>query len=244
MSDRIDDRQTQAPAPLVCPPDTFYVRHGKRWFELILVVALLLTFAWWMIPLAMFSVWLIGILDYLFGCPHGKGDIEGEQLAFGTLFLQPRTTQGGREFVMYKLATLTRASKRVRGFTWEHSGVRQTTVGRFLRRFRIDELPQLFNVLRGEMALIGPRPLPIRDTEEIAAFDKRTPQRLAVLGGITGLGVVSTERPGNRGEARRRLDKDLEYIANMSFALDIIIALRTPWVILSGFGVQKSDSNK
>jgi lipopolysaccharide/colanic/teichoic acid biosynthesis glycosyltransferase len=102
---------------------------------------------------------------------------------------------------------------------------RVTRVGRFLRRTSLDELPQLLNVLRGQMSLVGPRPLPLRD---VALMDPRYRSRHAVLPGMTGLWQVK-----GRGSltARRMMELDLEYIRSWSLWLDLRILLRTVGVV-------------
>jgi lipopolysaccharide/colanic/teichoic acid biosynthesis glycosyltransferase len=98
---------------------------------------------------------------------------------------------------------------------------RITRTGRWLRRFSLDELPQLINVLRGEMSLVGPRPpLP----EEVAAYPSDMRRRLAVSPGLTGLWQVSG-RSDLSWEETVRLD--LRYVENWSFSLDLVILLRT-----------------
>jgi len=157
------------------------------------------------------------------------------------LFAQTRVGRGGRTFVLYKLRTMiVHAEARkaellhrneVRGPAFKiRRDPRVTRVGRFLRRASIDELPQLFNVLRGEMSLVGPRPaLPC----EVAAHDERARRRLLVKPGLTGLWQVSGRAalPFNDW-----LDLDLDYVARASVALDLWLLLRTVPAVLSGRG--------
>lgn len=107
---------------------------------------------------------------------------------------------------------------------------RVTPVGRFIRRYSIDELPQLFNVLRGEMSLVGPRPaLP----EEVATFTDREMGRFAALPGITGQWQVS-----GRAEVSfdQMIEMDLDYVRNCSLRRDVAILARTVGAVLSGRG--------
>jgi exopolysaccharide biosynthesis polyprenyl glycosylphosphotransferase len=147
-------------------------------------------------------------------------------------FRQIRVGKGGREFVIFKFRTMgTDAERRLtalRAYN-EHDGVlfkmrddpRVTRVGRILRRFSLDELPQLINVLLGEMSLVGPRPpLP----EEVMAYPSDMRRRLAVSPGMTGLWQVSG-RSDLSWEETVRLD--LRYVENWSFSLDLVILLRT-----------------
>jgi lipopolysaccharide/colanic/teichoic acid biosynthesis glycosyltransferase len=107
---------------------------------------------------------------------------------------------------------------------------RVTRIGGFLRRTSLDELPQLVNVLRGQMSMVGPRPLPLRD---VARMDTRYRSRHAVLPGMTGLWQISA-----RGSlaAQRMMELDLEYIRTWSLGLDLRILLRTVGVVVKGKG--------
>jgi lipopolysaccharide/colanic/teichoic acid biosynthesis glycosyltransferase len=107
---------------------------------------------------------------------------------------------------------------------------RVTPVGRFIRRYSIDEFPQLFNVLRGEMSLVGPRPaLP----DEVAEFTDHEKGRMAALPGITGLWQVSGRAELSFAEM---IELDLRYTRECSLVLDIAILLRTVVAVLSGRG--------
>ncbi len=107
---------------------------------------------------------------------------------------------------------------------------RITRVGRFLRRYSLDELPQLLNVLKGEMSLVGPRPHPLDD---FSAYAIQHLPRLDVLPGMTGLWQV-TARANPSFQAA--LDLDIEYIRSWSLALDFRILLKTAAVVLRGGG--------
>jgi exopolysaccharide biosynthesis polyprenyl glycosylphosphotransferase len=107
---------------------------------------------------------------------------------------------------------------------------RITPTGRFLRRTSLDELPQLFNVLRGQMSLVGPRPLPLRD---VARMDARYRRRHAVLPGITGLWQVSGR---SALRAAGMMELDVEYIRDWSLRLDLRILRRTIGVVVRGKG--------
>ena len=105
-------------------------------------------------------------------------------------------------------------------------------VGRVLRRFSLDEIPQLLNVLRGDMALVGPRPL---EPFECALHSPYHAQRQLVRPGLTGLWQVSGR---NLLNARQMLDLDVQYVTRRSWALDTSIVVRTPRAMISGDGAR------
>jgi lipopolysaccharide/colanic/teichoic acid biosynthesis glycosyltransferase len=113
---------------------------------------------------------------------------------------------------------------------------RVTPVGRFLRRYSLDELPQLFNVLRGDMSLVGPRPLPANDLDpggQSHEFAIWAEQRSRVLPGITGLWQVEGR---SSLSFEQMVVLDLEYIRSWSLLLDLKLLARTPKVIVTGKG--------
>ena len=107
---------------------------------------------------------------------------------------------------------------------------RVTPIGRFLRRTSLDELPQLWNILRGEMSLVGPRPIV---EEEIARYGDKFPLYIKVIPGLTGLWQVSGR---NNITYEERVSLDAYYVRNWSVWLDVYILLRTVWVVLTGEG--------
>lgn len=157
------------------------------------------------------------------------------------IFVQWRAGLGGRPFRMYKFRTMVADAEQLRAGLAEERGLREpvlkfrndprvTEVGRFLRRWSLDELPQLVNVLRGEMSLVGPRP------EELRVMRLYTPwhrERLRVIPGITGPMQIS-------GRANLPLDErvriELRYIEQACLWEDLKILARTPRAVLSGDG--------
>lgn len=161
--------------------------------------------------------------------------------AGSAFFVQKRIGQNGQPFKMLKLRTMyVDAESRLAELEHKSDGndvmfkmrkdPRVTTVGRVLRRFSIDELPQLINVVRGDMSLVGPRPpLPV----EVATYDYEASQRLRVKPGLTGLWQVSG-RSDLDWEQTVRLD--LDYVDNWSMLMDLTILLRTFQAVFGGRG--------
>jgi len=153
------------------------------------------------------------------------------------LYRQRRIGLFGRPFEMLKLRTMVVGAEHVgAGLAINEGDPRVTRVGAFLRRTSLDELPNLLNVLRGEMSLIGPRPtLP----EQVAAYTPRQRGRLAVRPGITGWAQVNGRASLPWGE---RIEFDLFYIEHRSFALDLRILWRTVAIVFGGSGLYKGES--
>lgn len=151
-----------------------------------------------------------------------------------SIFRQIRVGLGGKPYVLYKLRTM-RSDAEARGAVWSsQQDPRVTRVGYFLRKWRIDELPQLFNIIKGEMSLVGPRPERPEFTEKLAAFIPFYDERHLVQPGLTGWAQVRYPYAASFEAAARKLQFDLFYIKNMSFLLDIAILLRTFKTILVG----------
>jgi lipopolysaccharide/colanic/teichoic acid biosynthesis glycosyltransferase len=144
------------------------------------------------------------------------------------IYSQVRLGLGGRPFVIYKIRTMVHDCERLSGPKWSNAGdPRITPLGRLLRRSHLDELPQLWNVLRGEMSLIGPRP---ERPEIVAKLEKSIPQywdRLAVQPGITGLAQVQLPPDEAVAEVGRKILCDLHYIERMGPWLDARILAGT-----------------
>jgi lipopolysaccharide/colanic/teichoic acid biosynthesis glycosyltransferase len=153
------------------------------------------------------------------------------------IFRQRRSGLHGQEFEALKLRTMVQGAEGIgAGLEVNAGDARVTRVGALLRRTSLDELPNLVNVLRGEMSLIGPRPtLPV----QVAQYDERQRGRLAVKPGITGWAQVN-------GRASlpwpQRIELDLYYIEHRSLSLDLRILARTVAMVLGGSGLYKGET--
>jgi lipopolysaccharide/colanic/teichoic acid biosynthesis glycosyltransferase len=151
------------------------------------------------------------------------------------IFRQRRVGRGGQEFTLYKFRTMFVNS----GNAAQPAGVhdpRCTRIGRWLRRLRLDELPQLINILRGEMSLVGPRPFIPEQEAECRAAIPGYAQRWRVLPGVTGWAQVHRGYCATLDDNREKLAYDLFYIKHLSLGLDVIILLQTLKVVCLGRG--------
>ena len=144
----------------------------------------------------------------------------------------------GTPFRMYKLRTMVIDAERDGPRLAEARDPRVTRIGRFLRRTRIDELPQLWNVLRGEMSLVGPRP---ERPEFIGTLSKEIPDylhRLGIKPGLTGLAQVVNGYDSDLDSVRRKVQLDLEYLRGWSLFGDLALLVRTVSVVLRSHGAR------
>lgn len=154
------------------------------------------------------------------------------------LFTQPRTGQGGEPFEMLKFRTMEPGADRDEPSFASESDQRVTSLGALLRHYRLDELPQFWNVLKGEMSIIGPRPEQVPFARE---YTKEMPfysYRHMVRPGITGWAQVSHGYGANRDQNQEKLKYDLYYVKHLGPWLDLVIVYRTIKVILNGFGAR------
>jgi lipopolysaccharide/colanic/teichoic acid biosynthesis glycosyltransferase len=153
------------------------------------------------------------------------------------IYLQTRVGRNGTSFSIFKLRTMVRGAEFTgAGLAIQEADDRITRVGSWLRRYSLDELPNLWNVLRGEMSIVGPRPtLPI----QVEQYTDRQRGRLAVKPGLTGWAQVN-------GRASlpwvERIELDLWYVHHQSVALDLKIIARTVGSVLTGHGLYKGDT--
>jgi sugar transferase (PEP-CTERM system associated) len=147
-------------------------------------------------------------------------------------YRQQRITQGGRTFEILKLRSM-RADSEKYGAVWAAAAdTRVTRVGRFLRRSRIDELPQLINVLKGDMSLVGPRPERPEFIDKLAEELPLYRERHAVRAGLTGWAQINYPYGASLDDARSKLSYDLYYVKKSNFLLDLLIIMQTLRVLI------------
>jgi len=194
-------------ASTVDPIAPLHYAVAKRTSDLIVSSLLLLLLA----PLC----FLIAVLIWL----DSRGPI---------FFVQKRVGRDGEFFDMYKFRSMHTTAPRYDFSPTQSCDIRITSIGRFLRRTSLDELPQLINVFRGDMSLVGPRPeMPFI----VHRYNSRQRQRLQVIPGITGLWQLSADRAFPIHE---NIQHDLNYIQNRTFFMDIAILVHTPLRALRG----------
>jgi exopolysaccharide biosynthesis polyprenyl glycosylphosphotransferase len=155
------------------------------------------------------------------------------------LFRQQRVGKDSAPFTLYKFRSMYQNAESGSGAVWAKKGdPRVTRAGKWLRRLRLDELPQLFNVLRGEMSIVGPRP---ERPEFVEELEKRIPyyrQRHCVKPGITGWAQINHKYGDTVEDSIAKLEYDLYYIKNLAPALDAYIMFQTAKVMLLSRGSQ------
>jgi len=160
-------------------------------------------------------------------------------------FRQQRSGLNGAPFTLYKFRTMVTNAEQLKhelaamnemnGPVFKVTGdPRITPIGKFLRKFSLDELPQLYNVLRGEMSLVGPRPLPVDEVKRF--YDLAHRRRLSIKPGITCLWQISGRN--NVSDFKDWVRLDLEYIDHWSLWLDLKILWRTLPAVLAGTGAK------
>jgi len=154
------------------------------------------------------------------------------------IFKQPRVGLRGRTFMIYKFRTMKNGASVGEPSFASPDDPRLTRVGRWLRKTRLDELPQLWNVLKGDLSLVGPRP---EQVEFVRQFSERIPfyaQRHQVRPGVTGWAQVNYGYADDEADTVDKLTFDLYYVKNMSLWLDLHVLGKSFWTVLSGFGAQ------
>jgi lipopolysaccharide/colanic/teichoic acid biosynthesis glycosyltransferase len=200
-----------------------YIKKVKRFFDVVASLAILIFGG----PILLAAMLAVRVTS--------KGPI---------FYRQTRSGRFGRPFTMIKLRTMTVDAEK-NGAQWAAGGgagsadPRVTLVGGVLRKFRIDEMPQLLNVLRGEMSFVGPRP---ERPEMITELARKVPyyeERMLVAPGITGWAQVNWPYGASVEDAQRKLEYDLYYLKHMSLFLDMVILLDTVRTVLLGGAVSR-----
>jgi len=157
----------------------------------------------------------------------------------GMFFCQTRVGQRGQNFQIIKLRTMCHDAEDLCGAVWaSKNDSRITPVGRVLRKFRLDEFPQFWNVLKGEMSLVGPRP---ERPEFVGQLKQKFPyynERHTVKPGITGWAQINYGYGASEEDALRKLEYDLFYIKNLSLIFDLYIVLKTVKIVLVSGGAR------
>ena len=158
---------------------------------------------------------------------------------FPILYRQERVGQGGRVFDLYKLRSMRVDAEKGGAAQWaSRDDDRATRVGRFIRKWRIDELPQIFNVLRGDMSFVGPRPERPVFVDQLAKQIPYYALRLSAKPGITGWAQVRYQYGASVDDAIEKLQYDLYYVKNRCLFLDLMIMIATVEVVLWGRGAR------
>ena len=209
------DLDSTSPISLESPITAYTI--FKRLFDLLLIVA----FSPIIIPVMLLTAIII--------------KIESEGPVF---FWQERVGVHGKVFNMLKFRSMTTDSEKAGSQFAKNGDKRVTRFGRFIRKMRIDEIPQLWNIIQGEMSLIGPRPEQVKFVEE---FEKAIPMyasRHIVRPGITGLAQVEQGYVDDEEGTRTKLIYDLHYINKLSFTMDMRIIGKTIYTMTTGFGAR------
>ncbi len=156
----------------------------------------------------------------------------------GALFIQKRVGKGGKEFDIYKFRSMAHDSEKDGAQFAATGDIRVTRVGKFIRKTRIDELPQFFNVLKGDMSLIGPRP---EQKVFVDQFEEKIPfynYRHIVRPGISGWAQVMQGYAADVEDTQIKVEFDFYYIKHFSLWLDVLIVFKTIKTMLTGFGAR------
>jgi exopolysaccharide biosynthesis polyprenyl glycosylphosphotransferase len=191
-------------------------QHVKRTMDIALSLAVLLSF---------WPVWvLIAMLIRL----DTKGSV---------FFTQERVGKDGKIFTMIKFRSMVRDAEERTGPVWaEENDLRVTRVGRIIRRYRLDEIPQFLNILKGEMSLVGPRPERPYFVKQLRKTIPLYTKRLKVRPGVTGWAQTRHKYDSSLNDVREKLKYDLYYLRNISLMLDLKILLETVAVMIRGKG--------
>jgi len=185
--------------------ESFYNKYLKRFLDIIFSIFFLIIF----LPLIIIIILLIKITS--------KGKV---------FYKQERVTVNNKKFFIYKFRSMKESDDKIINFTVKNDK-RLTFIGKIMRPMRIDEIPQLINVLKGEMSIIGPRPERFELIEKIIKKYPLFKKRLLIKPGITGWAQVKYPYVNEIEQMNKKLSYDLYYINNLSFRFDLIIILYT-----------------
>jgi len=198
------------------PPQTVYLSI-KRIMDIVMIIATLPV----TIPVLLITAIFIKL--------ESKGPV---------FFWQKRVGAFGKSFNMLKLRSMTTDSEKEGSQFASNTDKRVTKVGRIIRKMRIDEIPQLWNVLKGEMSIIGPRPEQVSFVNKFNLTIPNYADRHVVAPGITGLAQTVQGYVDDENGTVVKLKYDLEYINSLSFMTDMKIVYKTIYTILTGFGAR------
>ena len=203
-------------------PQAFYIRKAKRLTDLLAAAVLGVV----LIPILLVAIIAVKLTS--------KGP---------AFFVQQRVGRFGKHFKLYKLRSMMTDAE-VSGAVWTASGddPRQTSIGRWLRKFRIDEIPQLWNVWKGEMSLVGPRPERPEFTGKLANEIPFYDERHFVAPGLTGWAQVSYPYGASVQDSQHKLEYDLFYIKHMNQFFDFTILVETVRIVLTG-GLSRANAS-
>ncbi|MBJ7579508.1 sugar transferase [Devosia sp. MC532] len=194
--------------------DQLFYTRCKRYLDIIAVLLSLPV----TVPVAALTALYIGFRD-----------------GFPVIFVQLRRGYGGRRFRMYKFRTMYKGSE---GGSTSHNDNRVIAGCHLIRKLRFDELPQLFNILQGDMSLIGPRPVAEYVARSISTVEPKYQLRSLVLPGITGWAQVRSGYAATTEEEIEKLSYDLYYIKHLSLDLDLLILFKTIRTVVLGIGAR------
>lgn len=196
--------------------ETVYNTIIKRFLDLLIAIpTLIISSPLWVITSAIIKI-------------DSKGPV---------FYKQDRVGKLHKHFTIYKFRTMFKNAEQFTGPVWaSKKDTRITRVGRVLRRFRLDELPQLLMVIKGDMSLIGPRPERPYFVDKLVEEYPFYYRRHKIRPGITGWAQIKHPYDQNIEDVRQKLKYDFYYIENLSFSLDLKIMLSTVWVMVSGGG--------
>jgi lipopolysaccharide/colanic/teichoic acid biosynthesis glycosyltransferase len=190
----------------------------KRFFDIFVSLGLLV-----------FAVPLMIILSLIIRC-NSSGP---------AIYCQQRLTANRRIFTMFKFRTMVEDAEISTGATWAaENDPRVTRLGKFMRKTRLDELPQLINVLIGDMSLIGPRPERPEFAKLLQSQFPHFKERYQVPAGLSGLAQISSGYADSIESYETKLKHDLEYVSKRSILLDLNIAVKTIKTIFTGYGAR------